>query len=825
MSEDGSTLTERVTERVTGRLTALEARIELLVLDPAAVRAPFTRLVRPILRTLGFQTRTDTRQLELLLGVLADAAGGQAVEAEALVERVVDELEANVRSVERACVVNGRIGTAQGAWLRRLFELVVRALEALERGDPALRRMVASADRTRILPPMTVRAAPDQAPESASSDADRPAIDDARLVELQLSAVDHLLDLARDERAFLARRRRLLEAARQVLLESAAAMPLEEGGVEARRSAIAREIVRIDRLEAAGLQADVALLHQARSALDRGEQGKLWAALSALDGAAADGHDEAIVRRTDRALSALSGRPVGLGFGDLEERARSVDRSGVETFGARVVERIREGYRKGRRDFALDLNKVPAQYRPRAEAYLAEGAETSTLAAALAVDGAFEVGCALSPMRVLEVETHPRTVPWPTPDLHLVPARHVEDLAGSVFGDPRTILLDLATGRLLTRKYVHHERIERVRTRLLSEVRVYVLDGSTSMIGDRARTRDALLVAELSTLLQRFESARRMTRVTMFYRYFDLAPGPIQRVDDPKSALDAIEQVVSGIRVGGTNIEAALLASLQQIGEARAADPDLARAQIVLVSDGAAPVDEEKIAAARAALGDLAVAISVIALGEENEALRAMVARQRAAGERAFYHFVPDDALRDMARGRIDRGVLLHPRLPEELGAELRGELGELLDELVDLDRARDLELVERTEAELRAAGDLLISLDGEGARREAMVRDVRAIERRYARWFPAPSAGDAATEPDERADAEAVFVVLSAISEIVSVVGGAPLARRAEAIEVLERLLPDAGISPSRYQRVLTGFPATIGPALGAVHAAVSPA
>jgi len=797
------------------RLSDLEARIERVVLDPGSVSAPFTRLVRPILRSLGYRSKAETHALEKLLRVVSSVVHGEQIAADDEIDRAVDELEANVLSVERACVVNGRIGTAQGAWLRRLFEIVVRAIEALERGDPALRRMMASADSTRLLPPLVVREASDPI---EPGDEPAPAIADVRLVELQLSAVDHLLDLARDERAFLARRRRLLEAARQVLLESAAAMPLDEAGVEARRSAIAREIVRIDRLEAAGLAADVALLHQARAALARGERDKLHAALVAIDLAAADAHDEAFARRTGRALGAVRG---GIELDELELRARSIERSGVETFGERVVSRVHEGYRRGRRDFALELAKVPLQYQSKAKAYLDEGGEVATISAALAVDGAFEVGGTLSPVRVVEVETRPRRVPWPTADLVLMPAKSVEDVARAVIDDPRTILLNLATGRLLTRQYVHHERIERVRTRMLSEVRVYVLDGSTSMIGDRARTRDAILVAELATLLQRFENANRTTRVSTFYRYFDLEPGPIVRVHDTESALSSIQDVVGNIRVGGTNIEEALLASLQQISEAQAADPDLARAQIVLVSDGAAPVREERIAAAREALGDLSVGISVIALGEENEALRAMVSRQRARGERAFYHFVPDAALRELASGKIDRGGILHLPQSERLGEELSAELGELLDELVDLERVRDLELLERTEAELRAAGELRVSLDGEGARREAMARDVRAIERRYARWFPQPGQGD---DSEDRADAEATFVTLSAVAEIVSVVGGSPLARQAEAIEVLERLLPDAGLSPARYQRALTDFPATLAPALGAVHAAVMP-
>jgi hypothetical protein len=790
------------------RLSDLETRIERVVLEPQEVRAPFTRLVRPILRSLGYHSKAETRELAALLALVATVSGGEEIEADREIERAVDELESNVLSVERACVVNGRIGIAQGAWLRRAFEILVHAIEALERGDPALRRMVARVDPTRLLPPLAVRAAP-------ASDGDEPVASDntPQLLELQLAAVDRLLDLARDERAFLARRRRILEAARQVLLESAAAIPLDEAGVEARRAAIGREIVRIDRLEAAGLAPDVALLHQARAALTRGDKGKLHAALVALDVSAADAHDHAYARRTERALEAVRG---GVDLDDARLRAESLERSGVETFGQQVMERVREGYRRGRQTINLELGKIPAQYHERAKAYLDEGCELETISAALAVDGAFEVGGTLSPMRVVEVELRARRVAWPTPDLVLLPAKTIDDVARAVIDDPRTILLNLATGRLLTRQYVHHDRIERTRTRMVSEIRVYVLDGSTSMIGDRARTRDAILLAELSTLMQRFEQGQRYTRVSMFYRYFDTEVGAIVRVDNAQAALAAMQDVVGTTRVGGTNIEAALLASLQQISEARASDPDLSRAQIVLVSDGASPVSEEAIAAAREALGDLAVNISVIALGEENEALRAMVARQRARGERAFYHFVPDAALRDMTKGNIDRGGLLHlPSAPAD--PSLDTMLANLLDELVDLERTRDVESVERTEAHLAAEDELHISRDG--ARREVLNRDVRAIERRYARWFPQPTQGD---EPDDRTEGEAVFVVLSAIAEIVSVIGGTALSRRAEAVELLDRLLPDAGISPRRYQRALAEYPTTLAPALAAIHGAV---
>ena len=47
---------------------------------------------------------------------------------------------------------------------------------------------------------------------------------------------------------------------------------------------------------------------------------------------------------------------------------------------------------------------------------------------------------------------------------------------------------------------------------------------------------------------------------------------------------------------------------------------------------------------------------------------------------------------------------------------------------------------------------------------------------------------------------------------------GGSP----ADAIELLERLLPDARLTPARYRRVLHEHPPAVASALAALHAAV---
>ena len=54
----------------------------------------------------------------------------------------------------------------------------------------------------------------------------------------------------------------------------------------------------------------------------------------------------------------------------------------------------------------------------------------------------------------------------------------------------------------------------------------------------------------------------------------------------------------------------------------------------MLVTDGEAPIDIAKIARARERLGELPVGVSIIALGQENPALRDLAAYQRGRGER-----------------------------------------------------------------------------------------------------------------------------------------------------------------------------------------------
>jgi hypothetical protein len=70
--------------------------------------------------------------------------------------------------------------------------------------------------------------------------------------------------------------------------------------------------------------------------------------------------------------------------------------------------------------------------------------------------------------------------------------------------------------------------------------------------------------------------------------------------------------------------------------------------------------------------------------------------------------------------------------------------------------------------------------------------------------------------------DAEAAMLLLSTVAEVASELGGSELARQADAIELLERLLPDARLTPARWQAVLAEEAARLSPGLAVVHAAV---
>ena len=883
-------------------IDTLGRRIERLTVAPDDISMPFTRFFAPILYRIGWRPKSSIDAVRTLLarmrGQQIDEDGKQLPSPEQLLERALGELDDNVRSIERATVINKRALTAQAGWLRRLYEVLVHAERALlagpgetdetagPQGEPT--RIARVVDDALLTPPLVLGASRPQDDDDDSADmqddqsdgdhsdgdgdgqsrppAARP--DPTRVLELQLDTIDHLLDAARGEHRLFARKRRLLEAARQLLLETSAALELDADGVESRLQSIARQVTRIDRVEALGLSGDVSLLHQARTALARGQPDRLHAALQAIDSAALLRGDHEVAARAGEALARLR---EGADTADNTPAAvqSSMLRSAEEILGADVVAGIRSGFSAARGD-SSDGGQKGAKMTHGIDTWMfdlfrkhiAPGAENSSLAAALAVDGCFDLGGAVIPIRVKEDIIRRTAVPFPTEDLHLTPARDPTDLPNAVIGDPRSVLLDLAAGRLLARRYIRQSVEQRERTVLQGEVRVYVVDGSTSMLGARAYMRDAILVCELATLMKRMTHQAHTGRVVLFYRYFTKKLGPITRIDNPERALQAIHDIMADPQTGGTNIESALIASMDTVREARAGDlargHDLARAQIVLITDGASRVSIERVIAARERIGDdLPVGVSVIALGEENRALRELVSRQRARGERAFYHFMPDTFLHQIADGDIDNDMPLHMplvpwlRVPDEspdggsteaqIADLLNQRVGGLLDELADLERVRDHDALRDLDEDTRArrlerpGDDDDLAGEGERAAVEAMHRDRRALGRRYRHWFPdsvldshrSQNAQALAVMPPEsdtvqHDDLESVLVVLATIAEVVELIEDSELSRQADAIDLLERMLPDARLSPARWHAILGTYAVQVGGLLQAVHVSV---
>ncbi len=791
-------------------LENLARRIENLIVNPKLISAPLTRLFRPALYRFRWAPKCQTSAVEALMG------GSRDDDDRSLLSSAIRELDGNVAQIERATIITQRPLVAYSGWLRRIYELLTR-IESESANTYNL-------DVAGILPPLAYSTAKllEDAPAPVEDDPQELEADPSRLLELRLDTIDHLAAAGRQEGGLLGRRRRLLETARRLLLETSAALPLPDEAVHRRLQSIAEHISECNQAEAAGVDPSITLIHQARIASDRHEHDRLQHILGVMRNASAERHDWTLYQHAGvtlqrvRAQASTPEDPVSLGF--------------EQSFGQRVSEAVYQGYQDARK--AKPTSSGNERYQQEMaellEEYLLPGKERDTLAHALAVDGCFEVGGVLSPVRV--TEEHVRRVPvhHPTQEMNLVPATSPLDIPQSLIGDPRTVLLDLAAGRLLTRRYVKTEVETRSKHMLQGEVRIYVLDGSSSMLGPRARMRDAILVAELSTLIKRLQDPDRHTQTRLYFRYFDRKLGTLHKADTPARALEAIRLVLGTPRNGGTDIEAALVASLEQVRKAQIEDPDLARAQIVMVTDGDAYVSEQHVDEVQSTLGGLPVGISIIALGEQNKALRTLVAKQRQLGKPTFYHFLPDRYLQELAHSEKREHVL--PALLPHAGST-ESQFQDAMTELREIYQSRNSVMLRSLDTHDR---DALLTrpttplLTGEGyrGRLEVENRDYAAVTRRFERWFPraTPKAKSAtpAAGSLEADDLESLIVVLASIAEVVESISSDPYSRRADALDLLERLLPNARLSPGRYFVVLTLYPQAIAAALTLLHGAV---
>ncbi|UJR86486.1 vWA domain-containing protein [Sandaracinus amylolyticus] len=724
-------------------MSALHLRIERLLRRPDEVRAivPWWSRLRARFFGAGEALRT----------VALEDAASRAITREtwpAHASALIAELEHNVDLLELRVAAGEHVPGEELVWLASLHRWIVRVEAALDRPH-ALDRLVRGLGRR----PLDARPGP-RAPRAR--------------------AIDALLDEAELETERLGRRQRLLEAARRALLDDASP-------ARAAKSMVAHELAQTRRMIACGVRAEIDLSHQ-------------------LDGAIAR---RAPVATTLAAAASYLGAHHDARARVLDPLARPLrDAPATEAIPPGLAARIERAYDDARARVERDLESASpprALALRRHRAFVAEGAHLAAMRAMLAADARLEIGGGLSQARFLAEDPRDEEVAFPAERMRLAHVRSVEDLRDAVIDDPRRVVHQLASGELLVRRHLRPRRRDDARSGASAEVRLFLLDGSTSMHGARARMRDAVILAELAALMERLERGGRVQQL-LYYRFFHTASEPTRRVRTVDEALRAIDDVVGVERSGGTDIQRAIVDALREIEWARRHDVALTRAQIVLVSDGEATVDPSAIVSLRERLG-VPTRVAIVALGGEGPGLRALAEAQRRDGARVFYHHVSDVELEAWERGDDAASPSYAAQTPPW------DEIAALLPASLVADDPRPLE---------DALAELGVSDDATAARLDAMRRDLRALEARFDRWFPAlPSGPDTLAGADDDDDLSRTLDAI-AVLETLETPGVPPLERMADAITVFVRVLHALAITPERYADLIARHPARLAAPLG---------
>lgn len=370
----------------------------------------------------------------------------------------------------------------------------------------------------------------------------------------------------------------------------------------------------------------------------------------------------------------------------------------------------------------------------------------------------------------------PRRVRWPTRRLALETTGSPDRAHDFVIQDPRRVLHDLASQQQAVRSWLEESPRPAPEASRRSSVRVYVCDASGSMHGARARFRDALLVAELESIVSKGLVGVRAD--PLYYCYFSDRPTSLRRVEGADEALGQLEQILARTPAAGpTDITLALSTAFETVLQARGLDPRLGRAEVVLVTDGEDRIDVDRIQRARGPLTGLAVSLSFIALGHENPDLRQFARAQREEEGRAFYTHLDDV---ELLWARTAFETPFRTLLPEEPG--------------FTLDPAR----IDRGELErrLQALEKVAVALDAEVAGFGPMPVPPGRFERLFPRRLAAAGA---------RVDQEAVDRVLRILEALEVTAPLVPLRERAdECVRLLEHLCDLYGMTASQWLEAL---------------------
>ncbi len=371
-----------------------------------------------------------------------------------------------------------------------------------------------------------------------------------------------------------------------------------------------------------------------------------WRSLRALYERAIEAGDAELAQTASAALLSISEKGALAPAVDRAEAMRSIGwRDGPRDL---ATERLAPGGRKGLDDqLASELAKL---------AFELDDDERKALELAAGCARYFDVEDSLSE-EIVEAEIRSkrpvqRRVPYPTQLMTYEPTNSLDQLNHFVLDHPGSLVLDLASGRQMVRAYLEEQPPPRPKKSQKTAVRVYVLDASGSMHGSRARFRDAILVSELNAI--RVKAKAGLPFDPLYFSFFNDAPTELVRIDSGDAASRHIDKLFrESPAEGQTDISLALVSAFDSIGRARGEDPYLARATVVLVTDGEDGVELELIRKTRRPYEGLEIALSFISLGEENPDLRSLIVEQRDAGGRAFYHHVSDAEIQ-LARTDFD---------------------------------------------------------------------------------------------------------------------------------------------------------------------------
>ncbi len=459
----------------------------------------------------------------------------------------------------------------------------------------------------------------------------------------RLALAEFFADRARQELGDIAQKRRDLDLAYELILRMGADSKADRDRSRHLRVELgaARERVRSS---PAVRSLDDLIRHVRHSA--RRDPSTAYRSMRALYERAVEAGDAELAKAANAAAMSMTDQGALAPAVDRAEAMRSLgwrDRPRQE-----VAERLTPGGQKGLDDqLASELAQL---------AFELDDDERKALELAAGCARYFDVEDALSE-EIVEAEiesTRPvqRRVPYPTQLMTYEPTNSLDQLNHFVLDRPGALVLDLASGRQMVRAYLEEEPPPKPKRSQRTAVRVYVLDASGSMHGSRARFRDAILVSELNAI--RVKAKAKLPFDPLYFSFFNDAPTELTRVDSGDAASRHIERLFrESPAEGQTDISLALVSAFDSIGRARGMDPYLARATVVLVTDGEDGVDLELIRKTRSPYEGLDIALSFISLGEENPDLRSLVIEQRDAGGRAFYHHVSDAEIQ-LARTDFD---------------------------------------------------------------------------------------------------------------------------------------------------------------------------